>query len=132
MANHLTEAQMNNYFGWVQGSKMAGTYVHLSGRDMKNAILKMNGLKEKEEVKQEFSPKKCKRCEMVNSPTGKFCMRCGSPLDIKTVVTVEEQMKESNDIMTALLKDLLKDPGIQAHIENKLEQIRVGTQPGYF
>ena len=128
MASHLTEAQMNNYFGWVQGSKMAGTYVHMSGRDMNNAILKMNGLKSKEEVKQEFSPKKCKRCEMVNSPNGKFCMRCGSPLDIETVISVEENMKESNHIMTALLKDLLRDPGIQAHIENKLEQIKVETR----
>jgi site-specific recombinase XerD len=125
MASHLTEAQMNNYFGWVQGSKMAGTYVHMSGRDMKNAILKMNGLKSKEEVKQAFSPKKCKRCEMVNSPTGKFCMRCGSPLDIKTVISVEKKMKESNEIMTALLKDLLKDPGIQSRIENKLEHMKI-------
>jgi integrase len=128
MASHLTEAQMNNYFGWVQGSKMAGTYVHLSGRDMNNAILKMNGLKSQEVVKPEFSPKKCKRCEMINSPTGKFCMRCGSPLDIKTVISVEEKMKESNEIMTALLKDLLRDPEIHSRIENKLQEMKIETR----
>ncbi|WP_292387987.1 tyrosine-type recombinase/integrase, partial [Methanosarcina sp. UBA5] len=34
MANYLTEAQMNVYFGWTQGSDMPGVYVHLSGRDI--------------------------------------------------------------------------------------------------
>ncbi|GAG38420.1 unnamed protein product, partial [marine sediment metagenome] len=44
LANHLTEAQMNQYLGWVRGSDMAATYVHLSGRDVDDAILKMRGL----------------------------------------------------------------------------------------
>lgn len=44
MTNYLTEAQMNVYFGWVQGSDMPGVYVHLSGRDVDDAILKANGI----------------------------------------------------------------------------------------
>lgn len=44
MANYLTEAQMNLYFGWVQGSDMPSVYVHLSGRDVDDAILKANGV----------------------------------------------------------------------------------------
>ena len=44
LANFLTEAQMNIFFGWVQGSRMASTYVHLSGRDIDRAILKLNGI----------------------------------------------------------------------------------------
>jgi integrase/recombinase XerD len=44
MANYLTEAQMNVYFGWTQGSNMPGVYVHLSGRDIDDAILKANGI----------------------------------------------------------------------------------------
>lgn len=51
MANYLTEAQMNVYFGWAQGSDMPGVYVHLSGRDVDDAILKANGVIEKEEQK---------------------------------------------------------------------------------
>jgi Site-specific recombinase XerD len=47
MANYLTEAQMNVYFGWPQGSDMPGVYVHLSGRDIDDAILKANGVIEK-------------------------------------------------------------------------------------
>lgn len=44
MANYLTEAQMNQYFGWVQGSDMPAVYVHLSGRDVDDAVLKANGV----------------------------------------------------------------------------------------
>ena len=43
LAGHLTESQMNVYFGWTQGSNMAQTYVHLNGRDIDAAILKANG-----------------------------------------------------------------------------------------
>lgn len=43
LANKLTEAQMKEYFGWVQGSDMASVYVHLSGRDVDNAILDVYG-----------------------------------------------------------------------------------------
>ena len=35
---------MNVYFGWAQGSDMPGVYVHLSGRDVDDAILKANGI----------------------------------------------------------------------------------------
>jgi hypothetical protein len=45
LASFLTEAQMKEFFGWTQSSKMAATYVHLSGRDVDNALLKIYGLK---------------------------------------------------------------------------------------
>jgi integrase len=48
MANYLTEAQMNVYFGWTQGSDMPGVYVHLSGRDVDDAVLKANGIVQKD------------------------------------------------------------------------------------
>ncbi len=82
--------------------------------------------REEEEAKKDnFAPKKCHRCEKMNPPTGKFCSRCGAPLDQKTAMEVEEKRKEMDNIMTILLKDLLKDPEIQDRIENKLEQIKV-------
>lgn len=125
LANHFTEAQMNHYFGWVQGSSMPSTYVHLSGRDLDGAVLELHGLKEENKTrKEEFIPKKCHRCEKMNPPTGKFCLRCGAPLEINTAMKAEEKRNEMDNIMTILLKDLLKDPQIQARIENKLEQIR--------
>jgi len=34
LARLLTEAELEQYLGWVQGSKMAATYVRLSSRDV--------------------------------------------------------------------------------------------------
>jgi integrase len=51
LANSLTESQMKEYLGWTQDSNMASVYVHLSGRDIDNALLRVNGLKV--ETKQE-------------------------------------------------------------------------------
>jgi hypothetical protein len=56
MANYLTEAQMNAYFGWVQGSGMPSVYVHLSGRDIDDAILKANGVIEKGVIPLNINP----------------------------------------------------------------------------
>jgi len=53
MANYLTEAQMNHYFGWTQGSDMPSIYIHLSGRDIDDAILKANGFIDEEKENKE-------------------------------------------------------------------------------
>ncbi|HDQ59938.1 MAG TPA: hypothetical protein ENN30_01975 [Candidatus Woesearchaeota archaeon] len=58
LASHLTEAQMKQYFGWVQGSYMASVYVHLSGRDMDSTLLKLNGV-EVEETDEERNGNDC-------------------------------------------------------------------------
>ena len=39
---------MNTYFGWIQGPEMSSIYVHLSGRDIDYAILKANGVLDKD------------------------------------------------------------------------------------
>jgi len=73
LANHLTEAQMKEHFGWVQASDMASIYVHLSGRDVDNALLKVYGIKNTEEKEEsQLSPKKCPRCQEVNPFSNKF------------------------------------------------------------
>lgn len=49
LANHLTEAQMCEFFGWAQGLRMPRVYVHLSGRNIDPAIDKIYGMEEEEE-----------------------------------------------------------------------------------
>lgn len=43
LAKHLTEQQLKAYLGWTADSRMASTYVHLSGKDVDDAILRLNG-----------------------------------------------------------------------------------------
>jgi integrase len=106
LANHLTEAQMNQYLGWVRGSDMPATYVHLSGRDVDEPILKLRGLQPKEErVESTLASKKCPRCDLINKAIGKFCMRCGSVLDLDTAITMQDTMKEMDEKFSRLLQD---------------------------
>jgi len=106
LANHLTEAQMKSYLGWTQASKMASTYVHLSGRDTDNAILKMHGMKtEAHKTTQKLKPLKCMRCSEINKSTSKFCDKCGAVLDLKTAVVFDEKRKGFDDIASELFKD---------------------------
>ena len=46
LASHLTEAQMKHYFGWTQASDMAAVYVHMSGRDVDDALYRLYGIDE--------------------------------------------------------------------------------------
>ena len=109
IANHLTEAQMNEYFGWTQGSNMTSIYVHLSGRNVDNALLRLNGI-ETAVKKQDsiMTPKKCPRCQEANQATNKFCARCGIALDSETKFEVVRQTlerKEADQALDKLLED---------------------------
>lgn len=117
LASKLTEAQMKEYFGWTQGSSMAATYVHLSGRDVDDAILglykiKQDGRQEDEELK----PIICARCKSTNSSTSKFCSRCSYDLNVNAAAHSEQGGKNADDI----LKSLMKDPQFQEMIMKKL------------
>ena len=94
LAQHFTEAQMCEYFGWVQGSNQAATYVHLSGRDLDKKIMEMHGLREEKEDKKE--PRRCYRCGKVNPPGMNFCGMCQAPLDPETAMEVDRMEKETD------------------------------------
>jgi len=47
-AQHLTDAQLKQHFGWRADSRMASVYVHLSGRDLDPALARLAGLEHEE------------------------------------------------------------------------------------
>ena len=107
LATDLTESQMKQYLGWTPGSDMAAVYVHLSGRDVDNALLRINGV---EVPGQMHAPMKlkvqvCPRCEIKNDPNAKFCNRCSMPLNMTAAVEVEKDRLEADQVMTRLLED---------------------------
>jgi integrase len=118
LASHLTEAQMNHHFGWIQGSRMTATYVHMSGRDVDDALLKMTGVKEglKEEKKKTMIPLRCPRCNQINSETARFCEKCWLPLDIKTAIDFERELESRGN----LVKEFLQDPEVQSLFKQKM------------
>ncbi len=79
LARKVPEAPLESYMGWVPGSKMARTYVHLSGRDVDQVILEAHGLKEREGP-EEATASECPRCRAMNASDSHFCRRCALPL----------------------------------------------------
>lgn len=109
LANYLTESQLKEVFGWTQASKMASVYVHLSGKNTDNAILKVYGKVIEEEVKGgALLPSICIRCKTENEATNKFCKLCGIPVDKETqreLISNEARTAEASNIMDNLLQD---------------------------
>ncbi len=120
LAKHLTEAQMKQYLGWVQGSSMAAIYVHLSGRDVDNALLKMHGIVTDETKDVQMSPKQCTRCNTMNAPTTKFCSKCGLALDIKAALEIEEK---SSEVTMDFMQVAKSDPKIVDFMKMLLESV---------
>ncbi|MBI4896576.1 MAG: tyrosine-type recombinase/integrase [Candidatus Aenigmarchaeota archaeon] len=84
LAKHLTEQELKIYFGWVGDSKMAGTYVHLSGKDVEDKILQINGITPINTTGNSMlKTKHCVRCTMTNDSAATYCSRCGMVLDEK-------------------------------------------------
>ncbi len=119
LANTLTEAQMNHYFGWIQGSDMPATYVHMSGRDIEGAIKQYYGIEEEEaEKKKERQPVNCPRCHELNTPASKFCHKCGLPL--REEERIKAQFEESKS-MDQVMNEVLSDSELREDFKKKIK-----------
>lgn len=109
LAKFLTEAQMKEYLGWTQSSKMAAVYVHLSGRDTDVAILKLNGIKVQEEKQErKLQQRICPRCKTSNEFSNRFCKICGMVIDEQEkqeIIRHELKRTQADEMMNELVKD---------------------------
>lgn len=103
LANHLTQAQMESHLGWVHGSDMSGTYIHLSGKNVDDAILGMYGIAKEEDPEPELTPWKCPTCTIMNPPTSNFCSRCGAAKDTTTALNADQEKSELIQMAAELL-----------------------------
>ena len=123
LANHLTEAQMCEYLGWILGSEMPRVYIHLSGRDVDKAILKMNGLTQDDKNAKEDSkmqPISCPRCRTQNGSTSKQCTRCGMALD---AVTAIKMSADSTGLAPSNVGVMNNTEGNQDDLTRLIEQV---------
>jgi ribosomal protein L40E len=96
------------------GSKMAQVYVHLSGRDLDNALLELHGLKAQEKKEEKFKVKVCPRCEERNSPDAMYCKKCAFPIDV-------DAMEWENTTMD----ELIRIPQVQRYLKRALRSMLV-------
>jgi integrase len=117
LASRVTEAPLEAQMGWVHGSRMTQTYVHLSGRDQDKAILKAYGIEVKEEKPIESErPSSCPRCREPNDPKARFCWKCGMILDHS--LTEKKLKEEAKEIENTLLKSNVVDQPTKRIIES--------------
>lgn len=109
LANYLTESQLKEVFGWTQASRMASVYIHISGKNTDQAILKVYGKTlEIETDKANLVPKTCPRCKTENESTHKYCKLCGMALDEEErtkLVASQSSKGEIDKFMNLLIKD---------------------------
>ena len=126
LSKHLTEQMLCYYMGWVPGSSQPGTYVHLEGSDLGNAILKMHGIKVDEEKVERKEPITCPRCKTVNDSLSKVCTTCYMILDEKSMMEYYQQKEEANkvgmDVNTIINNPVMLKQMIDL-LSDKLEKI---------
>ncbi len=84
-ARDMGQAALEDRQGWVHGSKMAQTYINLSGVQQDTAFRKAMGLPTKEDDPEQ-KPKVCWACETENDPTRDECYTCGAGLSHKIMM----------------------------------------------
>lgn len=130
LADHLTEFQMNQYFGWIQGSKMPSTYVHMSGKKIDASILALNGITQPKESKEShLKPKICPRCDTINAVDAHYCIKCAGILDIKTACEMEQKIREEKEARAkadTLLNLLVKDSEFMKLVEERIKELDLG------
>lgn len=87
------EAEMRHLFGWSKDSDMPSRYVHLSGKDYEENMLRRAGkLDPNQTTPQPLATRTC-QCGRENAATNDYCdlAACGRPLTLKAVQQREEE-----------------------------------------
>ena len=105
LANVLTEYQLKIYFGWTKTSDVPARYVHLSGRDVDDAVLKHYGIFAGD------GSKLCARCGALNQKGAAYCMRCSAPLSADVAFRAEERLVMEREVERKVLKRLMELAG---------------------
>lgn len=112
-AKWMKEMELKKFYGWSPFSTETGTYVSLADSDVYDAVLRKNGLPvTPKSIESQFTVWICTTCsngedKIKNAVEARFCSRCKSPRDVKTVVKYDEEMRELRE-QVRLLKDINK------------------------
>lgn len=124
LASKFTEQQLKIFFGWTRGSDMASVYVHLSGKDVDDALLNLYGLKQdsQENKANDLKSIVCPVCKTQNQPTNKLCKLCGFPLYAQDILEIQVKESQNNNI-NQIMNSLFKDKEVLSLIERKIKDM---------
>ena len=122
LAKKLSDQTLCVFGNWSKGSRMPARYVHLSGKDVEDALLELHGIKPKDEKETTVKLKACPRCAEQNTPDSHRCSSCGFILDEQLLANTAEsdytvlqdmlmrlqRLEKSGDSIGTSLDDILK------------------------
>jgi integrase/recombinase XerD len=108
LAKVFTEARLEQYAGWVHGSKMSSRYVHFSARDLEDAVLELHGIKSPEKSVELPKLIACPRCGESNAVGTTRCTECGYVLDKNFATKIEEEEERWREEIMSRIERLEK------------------------
>jgi len=106
LAKVFTEARLEQYAGWVHGSKMSARYVHFSARDLETAVLELHGLTQPNQGVEVLQLTECPRCKYKNAPGDVRCSFCGYVLNKELAAKIEEEERGKEEAIIKRIENL--------------------------
>ena len=127
-SDYLPEYALKKKVRWSMNSRQGTRYIkRRMGDELKEQILKRNGIIQQTETKVKLSILNCPRCELVNAIESKYCSKCSYPL--KPEAYDEIKLEENRKIQELELRHKEEIQNIREEIEKKfaviLEKIEI-------
>ena len=127
-SDYLHEYALKKKVRWSMNSRQGSRYIkRRMGDELKEQILKRNGIIQQTETKVKLSILNCPRCELVNAIESKYCSKCSYPL--KPEAYDEIKLEENRKIQELELRHKEEIQNIREEIEKKfaviLEKIEI-------
>lgn len=118
----MTEPILCTYFGWVLGSDMVRTYLHLSDEQIRRAVASTFGEGKIEAHKIE-TERTCMHCKTKQPISTKYCGQCGSDMDTGVVYSSIEDLKaEMETFKQKYLQEL--DKNVKNALRKNLDELK--------
>lgn len=114
-AQQYPESILCKLMGWVPGSNQVRRYVHLSGQQAEEAVLRTHGVLQDDTVQ---ATRMC-GCGSVNDAGSRYCRTCGHALDAEVAIKEQEYLHQAFEV----LPKILADPRLRALFEKKLQEL---------
>lgn len=120
---------LQKFGGWSKDSKvLMNYYIHLQDREIEAVERKRHGIQKEEEAEEEnaLKPKKCPRCQTLNSPCATQCRQCSLILDTETALRqleIEKKIPKANLISELVQQYLIQNA--PAMVQKALQQPEV-------
>ncbi|MDA0524223.1 site-specific integrase [Methanococcoides alaskense] len=119
------EMELRIFAGWEADSKMPAVYIHLSGDDVENKLLAINGIIEDdvEKKKEVLKPIKCPRCKTKNPHDAKYCSSCSMVLDMDTAIKLDSEFKLTDNKLSKFVEAQVNEL-VESRINEMLQNMK--------